>query len=96
MCGRGIERENIFGNLEGFDEGGNEGVSGNNEVSGVDEVSGIDEVSCIDEVSGTACRNEVDPIGLFLLDNVSRTGDEMNCRFRLGGSNDRVLKDADS
>ena len=84
IFGCGIERDNIFGIIEGFDEGGNEGDSGSDEVSG------------IDEVSGGARGNQVDPIGLFLLDNVSRTEDEMNCRFRLGGSNDRVLKDADS
>lgn len=76
MIGCGIERENIFGNVEGSGEGGNEGVPG------------IDEVSGNDEVSGRACGSGVDSIGLFLHDNVSRTGDEMNRRFRLGGSID--------
>ena len=38
--------------------------------------------------------NRVDSVGPFLLDNVSRTGDEMNRRFRLGGNIDRVSKDA--
>ena len=52
MLGCLIERENgIFGSVEGFDEGGNEGVS---------------EVSGIDEVSGGACGNEDDLIGLLL------------------------------
>ena len=60
-----IERESdISGSVEGYNEGGNEGFSGN------EEVSGIDEVSSIGEVSGEACGNEVDSIGLLLLDNV--------------------------
>ena len=50
IFGCGIERE-IFGNVEGFDDEGNEGVLGNDEISGNDEVS------------GRACGNEVDPIG---------------------------------
>ena len=48
------------------------------------------------EIGGDACVKRVDPIGPFLRDNVSRTGDEMNRRFRLGGSIDRVSKDADN
>ena len=96
MCGCGIERENvIFGSVEDFDVGGNDDVSGNDQVSGVDEVSAIHEESGDGEVSAWARGNKVDSIGL-LLDNFSKTGHEMNGRFRLRGSNDRVLKDADS
>ena len=82
MCGCGIERENIFGSEEVFEKGGSDEASGGSEVFGGGKVSAL------------ARGNEVVSIGLLFLDNVSRTGDEMNCRFRLRGTNDRVLKDA--
>ena len=103
MLGCLFERVNdISGSVEGSDEGGNEGISSIDEVSGIEEVLGIEEVSGAEEapgdgeVSARVRRNEADSIGLLLLDNISRTGDEMNCRFRLRGSNDRFLKDVDS
>ena len=62
----------------------------------VSDEGGNEGVSGIDRVSDGAWGNEVDSIGLLLLDNVLRTGDKMSRQFCLGVSYDRVPKDADS
>ena len=61
----------------------------------VSDEGGNEGVSGIENVSGGAWGNEVDSIGLLILDTVLRTGDEMSRRFCLGVSNDRVSMDAD-
>ena len=82
MFGCWIQRENIFGNAGGS-EGDKEEVSNNDVGFGGEHWRRGDERQVI---GGDDCGNRADPVGRVLPDNVSRTGDEMNRRFRLGGS----------